>query len=719
MKSPIALLVATGALVPLAATAAQGLPEKTELTTITVTASKLRVLEQETPTSSRLGLTARETPATIDTIDSDEMLGRGYPTIEFATASMPGVITGGSPGDLADFSMRGFSGQQIYLLHNGLAIGPSNMVNRPMNTFNLERVEILKGPSSVLYGQGAIGGVVNIVNKRPSYSDVPLEIAGSIGRFGTTAIGIGGGTHWGDSLAVRADVSRTASDGYVENSPSDSLSISAGVSWKPSENVEWRFLLDYLEDHPSAYFGTPLVTNAFATQRLNGVLTSDSGLTLDKRLRYVNYNVGDSRIDSKQYWPQLELTWKINDSLTLQNNAYYFDATRKWINSEVYAFNSATNLIDRDRFFVFHDQQLYGDQLSLTQNGSIGGHANTFVVGLDYSNLDFMRSRGFPDGDSVNPFNPNPGVFGDIVERKSPTKWDSTALFFEDVVAVTPAMKLVLGGRFDSLDLDRKNYGPTGAFQAASSFNRTFNGSNWRVGLVYNVTPNITPYLSFNTGQDPVGSNVFLVNANQNFDLSDARQVEAGVKVTTNDRRGDLTFALYDIKRKNILTQINNLGDLSNVGEQKSRGFEVAGNLRPIDPLTVSVNLAYTDAKYGRFFDPDFGVDATGNVPANSPKWVANLWTNYVGVAGTPLELGGAIRYVSSREGDSANTLHLDPYTLVNLHAGYRLATNLMLTARVNNVFDKAYAQWADVFYPTEVLLGSPRTYEFGFVGRF
>ena len=106
-------------------------------------------------------------------------------------------------------------------------------------------------------------------------------------------------------------------------------------------------------------------------------------------------------------------------------------------------------------------------------------------------------------------------------------------------------------------------------------------------------------------------------------------------------------------------------------------------------------------------------------MPANSPKWVANLWTNYVGVAGTPLELGGAIRHVGSREGDSANTLHLDAYTLVNLHAGYRLAGNLMLTARVNNVFDKAYAQWADVFYPTEVLLGSPRTYEFGFVGRF
>ncbi len=725
MHPNIPVLLATAALVPAISFGAQPAPsggssDKPELTTITVTASKLRALDQETPTASRLGLTARQTPGTIDAIDSDEMLGRGYPTVEFATAAMPGVTTGGSPGDLADFSMRGFSGQQISLLHNGLYIGPSNMVNRPMNTFNLDRIEILKGPSSVLYGQGAIGGVVNIVNKRPSFADTPLDVAASLGRFGNTSLGVGGGTHWGDTVAVRLDASRTSSDGFVHDASSDSLSISAGVTWKVSDEFEIGFLFDYLEDHPSAYFGTPLVSRAFATQPLNGVLSTDSGMTLDERLRYVNYNVGDSKIESKQYWPQLEMTWTVSDALTVRNTAYYFDADRKWLNSEVYAFNGTTNQIDRDRFFVFHDQQLFGDQLSLTWRGMLAGHANSLVLGIDYNNLDFKRSRGFPDGDSVNPFNPTPGLFGDVVERKSPTKWDSTAFFVEDAFDVTKELKLVLGARFDSLDLDRKNYGPTGAFQPASSFNETFDGSNWRVGLVYEMAPGITPYISFNTGQDPVGSsNLFLVNSGQNFELSDSRQIEAGVKMTSADQRGDLTVAVYDIKRSNILTQVNNQGDVSNIGEQKSRGLELSGNYRPIDPWTVSLNLAYTDASYGAFFDPDFGVDATGNTPANVPEWVANLWTNYTDIAGTPLELGGAVRYVGKREGDSGNTLHLDSYVLVDLHAGYRIANNIMLTARVSNVFDKAYAQWADVFYPTEVLLGAPRGYEFGFVGRF
>ena len=211
------------------------------------------------------------------------------------------------------------------------------------------------------------------------------------------------------------------------------------------------------------------------------MLSSDTGLALDERLRYVNLrDVGDSR-RSRQYWPQLQLTWNPGEALALSNTAYYFDADRKWINSEVYAFNSVTGLIDRDRFFVFHGQELFGDQLTLTYRGPLFGRGNTFVAGIDYSNLDFTRSRGFPDGDSVNPFNPTPGVRR-CRGTEEPDEWDSTAVF-EDALEVTQAFKLVIGARFDRLDLDRKNFGPSGAFQPATSFTRTSmaatGGSAW------------------------------------------------------------------------------------------------------------------------------------------------------------------------------------------------------------------------------------------------
>lgn len=94
-----------------------------------------------------------------------------------------------------------------------------------------------------------------------------------------------------------------------------------------------------------------------------------------------------------------------------------------------------------------------------------------------------------------------------------------------------------------------------GGFSAATSFRRTYRLFNWRAGTVYDIARNVTVYGSFSTGKDPVGANIFLVNANQNFALSTSRQVEAGVKADLLNGRGSLTLALYDIRRRNILTQ--------------------------------------------------------------------------------------------------------------------------------------------------------------------
>src|SRR5882762_1108854 len=142
--------------------AADAQPTAPELSEVTVTAAKLRSLEQFTPTGSRLGLSAQELPATLDVIDNDQMIGRGFVNVQQAADSQAGVTSGGSPGDQSQFSMRGFTGNQITTLRNGLYIGPSNMTSRDQNTFNVGSVEILKGPASVLYGQGAIAGPFRI-----------------------------------------------------------------------------------------------------------------------------------------------------------------------------------------------------------------------------------------------------------------------------------------------------------------------------------------------------------------------------------------------------------------------------------------------------------------------------------------------------------------------------------------------------------------------------
>jgi iron complex outermembrane receptor protein len=727
--SALALAAALG----LSASRAQaaGAPP-TSVSEVVVTGEHVRKLEQFTPTSSRLGLSTRETPATLDIIDAASITTRGLPTVEQAAVTLPGVTSGGSPGDPAEFAMRGFSGDQISILHNGLYIGPANMTNRPQNTFNLQSIEILKGPASVLYGQGAIGGTVNVTNKAPSFGAAQYEALVAIGSFGSTSLGFGGGGGLRENLGARFDISRTSTDGFVDRAHASALNVTLSLLWRPSDNLDVQFSIDYGEDRPSPYWGTPLVPTSFATSPLNGVLSTSPGFTIngvatsytiDSRMRHVNFNVADYKIYDHQTWPQLYVKWQPLDGVTVQDFLYYFNAKRRWMNAETYTFiqgpTPTTGLIDRDRFFVFHEQDMWGDQASVSIKRDVFGLANKFVVGLDYSHLDFKRTRGFPDNDRVDPFHPSPGLFGVDAKRYSPTKWDDLALFAEDALDITSDLKLVVGGRLERLKLDRKNFGPTGAFQAGSSFERTYKPSTWRVGLVYNLNAYVTPYVSYTTGEDPVGTNIFIVNAGQNFSLSSSKQAEAGVKASLPDNRGSLTVALYDIERRNILTQVSVGGDLTNIGSQKSKGLEVSGTLRPIDNWAIDANVAYTDAKYGTFVDPNFNIDATGNRPPDIPKWVANGWTSLSHVGGLPLTLGGGVRYVGERFGNSANTLNLKPYTLVNLYATYELMPNVAVSARVDNVFDKAYAQWADMFYPTEVMLGRPRYYEVSVSTKF
>jgi iron complex outermembrane receptor protein len=689
-----------------------------EIQAITVTAAKVRALDQFTPTGSRLGLTALETPGSLDVIDSDEMLGRGFSSVEQAADSLPGVTSGGSPGDLEQFSMRGFTGDQILSLYNGLYIGPANITNRPQNTFNLESVEILKGPASVLYGQGAVAGAVNVVSKGPRFGASGVDLLASSGSFGNTSLGIGGTTQLNDTLAVRVDLSRTSTNGYVRGASADSTNGTATVLWRPSANFDAQFTLDYLEDNPSRYFGTPLVPVSFATQPLKGVIDPASGLAIDQRMRFVNYNVADSSIHSSQYWPQLLLKWTPNESLTIRNFSYYFHAHRRWIDAETYAFDAATQLIDRDRFFVFHRQNLFGDQIDASLRGKLFGLSNTFVLGADYSHLNFVRDRGFPAGDAVDPFNPSPGLFGPIVPRQSPTRWNDYALFFEDALDVTTKLKLVTGGRYDQLELDRQNYDAANVFDPTTSFTRTFKTGNFRIGAVYKLNDDVTPYVSWTTGADPVGTDIILVNSSENFSLARSSQIEAGVKAKTAGGGADGTVAIYSIDRKNILTQTT-IDTVSNIGDQKSRGIEISGDFKLMRNWSVSGNAAYTDSFYGLFVDTNTGLNANGHQPADIPRWTANLWTSVRDLANLPLELGGGIRYVGRRFANTQNSVALEDYALVDFYASFRLKDHYLLTARVNNAFDKAYAQWADVYYPTEIMLGQPRNFSVSLVGKF
>jgi iron complex outermembrane recepter protein len=677
------------------------------LNELIVTPTELN-FDSPSTTSSRMALPVLQIPASIHILDNSKLKNDGYQEVSTAIEKMPGVTSGAPPGQPASFSMRGFTENQITILRDGLWLGPASMTGRPQNGFNLDRIELLKGPASVLHGQGAIAGTLNMITKQSTAVDSrSAELLTSYGRYNTLKLGTGIESPLGNNLWLRSDVSHYRSDGYVDNANPRSSNVTSSILWKPNNKLSMLFSFNYLKDKLQNYWGTPLVSGAFGTQPLRGVVKTTDGRTIDERTRFRNYNVNNEKANAHQYLTRIDTQFQPNESFSVRNSTYFLSANRKWQNAETYTFNSETSLIDRDRFFVSHDQDTVGNRIDFTFHNTLASRPNQTLVGVDFSYVDFKRrSRFFGNVDSVDPFSPNGGTFGDPDQTfLNPTKITTVAVFFEDTLKITQNLRLMAGLRHDHIKLDRDSFNLDGSFNSTNAFERSFNPNSWRMGAVYDINSSWVGYAQWSSGADPVGSNIFLVNGNQNFDLTNAQQWEVGMKSIFLDGRAEATLALYHIERENILVQTGSGRTVENAGNQRSKGVELEGAMRITRQWSVGANTAYTHAEFG-----DFGINS-GKTPPNVPEWVTNAWARYQNIAGLPLEVGGNFRYVGDRFNNITNTVTLKSYELVDIQASYQKGS-ARFTARITNLFDKVYAYWGDTFYPDQVLLGSPRAFE-------
>jgi iron complex outermembrane receptor protein len=309
-----------------------------------------------------------------------------------------------------------------------------------------------------------------------------------------------------------------------------------------------------------------------------------------------------------------------------------------------------------------------------------------------------------------------PGEYGPVELRGiSPTFIDQWAVFVEDSLAVTDRLRLAGGLRYDGMDLDRQNLSPT-RVPEAGGFTRSFRWWSWRAGAVFTLQPAVVAYGQFSNAKDPVSSNIFLVNANQNFDLTGTTQWEVGLKADLDNGRTQVTLAWFDITRDDVLERFA-LDSVTNLGGIASKGVELTSAVQLSPESRIGLNLGYTDtafrpsANFQRF---------AGNRPPNIPKVTANLWASYQDLAGLPLEIGGSARYVGDRFANNANAITMRGYALADVYAAWT-RNRLRVTARVDNLTDAVYASWADPFYVSQVdpsflyanqlMLGPPRTF--------
>lgn len=386
---------------------------------VTGIAERQLLLDTPTQTGSRLGLTAREVPATIDIISARQIEEIGARTNVEVLNRAPGVtssLVATSPGVP---SMRGFTGDALGLFYDGVRVGSPGFFTRTSDSWLYERVEILKGPASVMYGEGALAGAINLVPKKPSFAGTSGAALLSFGSFNTWRAAGDINLTASDGFAVRGLASYQRTNGYIDDTDSHLLAGSLSATIRPTAGLSIELSADYSEDaYNAGDYGIPLVPKAVARDP-SGAVEAANDYVIDKALRRTNYNFRDAELDSDTLWLRSHVAWDVGGGFRFENHFSKYQSDRRFINAEIFSYNTTSGLIDRTTGIITHDIDSWVERPSLTGDVTVGGLRDRFTIGAEFSEVDFRTRRYFGNTNAVDPFAPTRGLFPR--ERRGPS----------------------------------------------------------------------------------------------------------------------------------------------------------------------------------------------------------------------------------------------------------------------------------------------------------
>ncbi|PRG44740.1 TonB-dependent receptor [Burkholderia gladioli] len=654
-------------------------------------------LSKPAGTGSRLGLSSLDTPASVETLDGERIRERGDTSVLDAVTRAAGFAANAAPGNGGtSVSVRGFSGpESITTLYDGtrMLVG-AGTVTFPVDTWSVERIEVLRGPASVLYGEGGLGGVINVVPKAPQRERETSLLVGA-GSYGQKRFALDTTGALGPMLSYRFHVNDDRQNGWVPRGESHLTSVGGALKLDVNPSLSFTLDYDFARQKPMTYFGVPVI---------DGVL--------DPAMARQNYNVGDASIAYYDRWARLNTTWRAAPGITVRNQFYGMLTDRHWRDSESYALQGDGSVLRSDYIEIRHHERQVGDRLDTTFDGHLLGRQNRLVVGAEFNDVSFVDTSNTPfDGQSVVPaFGFDPGSFSspDATVPVFRTHTRQAGVFAEDRIELSDRLSWISGLRYDYIDYQRDTFATPSS--PASSFSKTFAHTSWRTGLVFSLTPDISLYGQYTTGTDGVGSLITLSKSSSAFNLSTGDQWEAGFKQAFAGGRGAWTLAFYQIVKRNLLSvDPQNPGQTIQVGKQSSRGVEWTGAFKLGHGISIDANAAFLRARYDDFNESVDGVSVSraGKVPINIPQQTANLWLDWAFAPGW--RAGAGLRYVGRSYGDTANTVPLASYTLLDASASWRATKDLTLSLYLHNLTNRVYVETSQNS-GSEWLLGAPRS---------
>lgn len=619
-----------------------------------------------------------ETPQSLSVIGAEQIRDQKPAKFDEILRYTPGVVGSTFGADFRNdwYLIRGFPSQATGSFRDGLQLFETSFATWKQQPFNLERVEILRGPSAVLYGGTGPSGLVNAVSKLPPAQPIRYIEAG-VNNFGNAYVGfdVGGPvpTTVGNGQLLTRLVGQVQGGGtQVDFTNNDSYFIAPSVTWLPDIDTRFTVLAEASYNKTRGQNFLPYV----------GTVTAAPFGRIPTRLFASDPSVDTFTRSQQMLGYQFERNMSENTTFRQNARVAHVDITYSTLLGNGYA-NVNTGDLARGNFFTTAKATQAQVDNQLEYRFGTGPVLHTALVGLDLKNYNIDDFQGFGAATSINVLNP---VYQDTA-RFSGTPYQNTYLTQRQAgIYLQDQMKfggftLVLSGRNDFVDTINNN-------RIGANLSREDSKFSGRAGLIYNFDSGVAPYASYATSYNPVIGTNFVTGTLLLPETGE--QTEVGVKykpIAFIDAQ--FGIALFDLKRKNALTT-NPLNPLQSVqsGEVTSRGIE----LEAIATLQPGFKVVGSFTSYNLFVSKDLDTTLIGTVPTNTPRQLTSLWGDYTFQDGAlrGFGFGGGVRYVGSSFADQANLLSVPSFTLFDAAVhyewdGWRVGLNAL------NLGDKTY----------------------------
>ena len=653
------------------------------------------IVARKAVTATKTDTPIEKTPQSISVVTNEEMQTHQFGSVKEALGYSPGVTVAsrGASNTYDYLIVRGFApvglNQNNYL--DGLKLKGDFYNDAVIDPYMLERVELMRGPTSVLYGTSSPGGIVNMVSKRPSKE--PLhEIQFKMGSDNLYQTGF----DFSDALdddgiySYRLTGVARSNDEQQDHAKQKRYTIAPAFTWQPSDR-SFLTLLSYFQNEPNTgYYGwlpregtvDPLPGGGRLPVSFNEAAANNM---YSRNQKMVGYNAEHGFNDTFT----LRQNLRFSEMKVDEKNAYGTGlCTTSWTCSSLPAGAKKEDYLGRGTTHSVERLQNFSVDTQLQTKFTTDNIQHTLLTGIDYMRMrNDIRAVFFsaPPLDLNNPGPLESVDFGDAIPYQL-NKTYQTGIYIQDQ-AEWDKWVVTLGGRYDRLKQS------TVVRAENDTVSRKDSQFTWRGGVNYLFDNGISPYFSYSQSFEPNAFDLYGTPRNA-FKPSKGEQYEAGVKYVPKDRAIVITGALYQLtKTDNLMANPDPTAIVNQVpaGEIRVRGAELEAKAALNLNVNVTASYTWTDAEYTT------DTKLKGNTPAQVPKNMASLWGDYTFHSGelSGLTLGTGGRFIGSSFGDPANSFKVGSAAVMDAVVKYDLGrfgmSGSSIALNVNNLLNREY----------------------------